>query len=77
MAADEPVTAGVTVGVDGKGVWPLEGTAVTALDDVVPVVDAPDVVLLESVVCACASWAKTMTADASKIFGGLTMGTPF
>jgi hypothetical protein len=60
---------------DDEGVSPTAGVA--ALDDVVPVTEAPDVALDGSEVCACASWAKTIAADASRIFGGLTMVTPF
>jgi hypothetical protein len=77
----EPLVAGDAIDDEGDEVddeeGVLSGAAIGALDEVVPVADAPDVVLDESVVCACVNWANTITADASKIFGGLIMETPF
>lgn len=75
------VAAGVTedeevAAPDGLVVLGTEG--VTAPDDDMPLVDAPDVVAASVDVddCACASWAKTITAEASKILRGLIINTP-
>ncbi|WP_334188416.1 hypothetical protein [Noviherbaspirillum sp.] len=50
----------------------VPGVAVAAPADDMPLLDAPDVVAASVDVddCACASWAKTITAEASKILRG-------
>lgn len=75
VAVDAP-EEGVVVAPDGFAVLGTEG--VTAPDDDMPLLDAPEVVAasVDVDVCACASWAKTITAEASKILRGLIINTP-